>query len=314
MKITLIDPLTVNDELVEEQKNKLEKMGHEFEYYKESANSDDEIIERLKNSDVAIITNKKFSKKVVDNTNLKLIDVAFTGVDHVAVESAKEKGIVVENASGYSDISVAELVFGMIISILRKFKDNRENLSGKNNDLLGETLNGKKVGVIGTGKIGQRVIKLLSAFGAQIIAYNRTEKQEMKDMGVKYVTLDELLSTSDIVTVHLPLNDSTKGFLNSDKLNLLKKDSILINCARGPIIDNDVLADLLNEGKIRAAGIDVFDMEPPLKDDYKLKNAKNVLITNHIAYYTKEAMVERANIVFDNLYKFLDGKIQNEVK
>lgn len=314
MKITLIDPLTVNDELVEEQKNKLEKMGHEFEYYKESANSDDEIIERLKNSDVAIITNKKFSKKVVDNTNLKLIDVAFTGVDHVAVESAKEKGIVVENASGYSDISVAELVFGMIISILRKFKDNRENLSGENNDLLGETLNGKKVGVIGTGKIGQRVIKLLSAFGAQIIAYNRTEKQEMKDMGVKYVTLDELLSTSDIVTVHLPLNDSTKGFLNSDKLNLIKKDSILINCARGPIIDNDALADLLNEGKIRAAGIDVFDMEPPLKDDYKLKNAKNVLITNHIAYYTKEAMVERANIVFDNLYKFLDGKIQNEVK
>lgn len=314
MKITLIDPLTVNDELVEEQKNKLEKMGHEFEYYEESANSDDEIIERLKNSDVAIITNKKFSKKVVDNTNLKLIDVAFTGVDHVAVESAKEKGIVVENASGYSDISVAELVFGMIISILRKFKDNRENLSGENNDLLGETLNGKKVGVIGTGKIGQRVIKLLSAFGAQIIAYNRTEKQEMKDMGVKYVTLDELLSTSDIVTVHLPLNDSTKGFLNSDKLNLIKKDSILINCARGPIIDNDALADLLNEGKIRAAGIDVFDMEPPLKDDYKLKNAKNVLITNHIAYYTKEAMVERANIVFDNLYKFLDGKIQNEVK
>ncbi|MCI5839654.1 MAG: NAD(P)-dependent oxidoreductase [Peptoniphilaceae bacterium] len=314
MKITLIDPLTVNDELVEEQKNKLEKMGHEFEYYKESANSDDEIIERLKKSDVAIITNKKFSKKVVDNTNLKLIDVAFTGVDHVAVESAKEKGIVVENASGYSDISVAELVFGMIISILRKFKDNRENLSGENNDLLGETLNGKKVGVIGTGKIGQRVIKLLSAFGAQIIAYNRTEKQEMKDMGVKYVTLDELLSTSDIVTVHLPLNDSTKGFLNSDKLNLIKKDSILINCARGPIIDNDALADLLNEGKIRAAGIDVFDMEPPLKDDYKLKNAKNVLITNHIAYYTKEAMVERANIVFDNLYKFLDGKIQNEVK
>lgn len=313
MKISLIDPLLVDDKIIEKNKKKLEDLGHEFQYFKDSAKDDDEIIERLKDSDVAIITNNKFSKKVIDNTNLKLIDVAFTGYNHVDMAACKENDIIVENASGYSDDSVAELVIGLAISIMRKFDQNNKNIfEDKSFNLLGQIIKGKTVGIIGTGKIGTRVIELFNAFGANILAFNRSEKDEVKNLGAKYVSLEDLLKNSDIVSIHLPQNDETIGFIGKNELYLMKDKAILINCARGPIVDNNYLAKLLNEDKLRA-GIDVFDMEPPLEKDYPLRNAKNVLLTNHVGYLTEEAMKIRCEIVFDNLYKFLDGEIVNRV-
>lgn len=314
MKVSLIDPLTVDNEIIEKHKKKIESLGHEFEYFEESASSDDEIIERLKDTDVAMITNKKFSADVINNTNLKLIDVAFTGVDHVDLEACKEKGIVVENASGYSDDSVAELVIGLAIGVLRKFPENNENMfEGKNNFLLGSLIKDKKVGVVGTGNIGIKTIELLKAFGCEIIAYSRTEKEDVKAMGVEYVDIDTLMKESDIITLHIPNNKHTKGFIDKEKLDMMKEGAVLINCARGPIVDNDYLAEILNQGKIRA-GIDVFDMEPPIPEDYPLRNAKNCILTNHVAFFTKEAMEIRAEIVFDNLYKYFDGEIVNQVE
>lgn len=313
MKISLIDPLVVDDEKIESHKKRLEELGHEFEYFKESAKSDVEIIKRLKDSDVAMITNNKFSRNVIENTNLKLINVAFTGVDHVDIKACDENDIVVENASGYSDDSVAELVIGLIISVMRKFDFNKKNMfKDENNNLLGQIIKGKKVGVVGTGKIGLRVMELLKAFGAEILAYNRSEKDEAKKLGAKYVSLEELLKESDIVSIHLPQNDETIGFIGQKELDMMKDKAILINCARGPIVDNDYLAKLLNEDKLRA-GVDVFDMEPPIDKDYPLRNAKNAVLTNHIAFFTEEAMNIRCDIVFDNLYKFLDGEIVNRV-
>lgn len=313
MKISLIDPLLVDDKIIEKNKKKLEDLGHEFQYFKDSAKDDDEIIERLNDSDVAIITNNKFSKKVIDNTNLKLIDVAFTGYNHVDMDACKENDIIVENASGYSDDSVAELVIGLTISLMRKFDKNNKNIfEDEFFNLLGQIIKGKTVGIIGTGKIGTRVIELFKAFGANILAFNRSEKDEVKNLGAKYVGLEELLKNSDIVSIHLPQNDETIGFIGKDELDLMKDKAVLINCARGPIVDNKYLAKLLNEDKLRA-GIDVFDMEPPLEKDYPLRNAKNVLLTNHVGYLTEEAMKIRCEIVFDNLYKFLDGEIVNRV-
>lgn len=314
MKISLIDPLEVDREIIENHKEKIESLGHEFEYFEESAGSDEEKIERLKDTDIAIITNKPLTSDVINNTKLDLIDVAFTGVDHVDLEACKEKGIKVLNASGYSDDSVAELVIGLTISVLRKFNENRANIfDGENNYLLGELIKGKTFGVIGTGNIGSKLIDLLSAFGCKIIAYSRTEKEEIKVKGVEYVDLPTLLKESDIVSLHIPNNKETKGFLGEEELNLMKEGAVLINCARGAVVDNDYLAKLLNEDKLRA-GIDVFDMEPPLPEDYPLRNAKNVILTNHVAFYTKEAMEIRADIVFDNLYQYLDGNIVNEIK
>lgn len=313
MKISLIDPLLVDDKIIEKNKKKLEDLGHEFQYFKDSAKDDDEIIERLNDSDVAIITNNKFSKKVIDNTNLKLIDVAFTGYNHVDMTACKENDIIVENASGYSDDSVAELVIGLTISLMRKFDKNNKNIfEDESFNLLGQIIKGKTVGIIGTGKIGTRVIELFKAFGANILAFNRSKKDEVKNLGAKYVGLEELLKNSDIVSIHLPQNDETIGFIGKYELDLMKDKAVLINCARGPIVDNKYLAKLLNEDKLRA-GIDVFDMEPPLEKDYPLRNAKNVLLTNHVGYLTEEAMKIRCEIVFDNLYKFLDGEIVNRV-
>lgn len=313
MKISLIDPLLVDDKIIETHKEKIEKLGHEFQYFKKSASDDEKIIERLKDSDVAIITNNKFSKNVIENTNLKLIDVAFTGFNHVDIEACNEKNIIVENASGYSDDSVAELVLGLTISLMRKFNENRKNMyEDESFKLIGQIIKGKTVGVVGTGKIGIRVIELFKAFGANILAYSRSEKDEVKNLGAKYVSLDELLKNSDIVTIHLPQNKETCGFIGKNELDLMKDKAILINCARGPIVDNDYLAKLLNEDKLRA-GIDVFDMEPPIDKNYPLRNAKNTVLTNHVGFLTQEAMDIRCEIVFDNLYKFLDGKIVNKV-
>ncbi|WP_308748888.1 NAD(P)-dependent oxidoreductase [uncultured Anaerococcus sp.] len=314
MKISLIDPLEVKESYIEEQKEKLEKLGHDFTYYKKSAKDDDEKIARLKDADIAIITNKPVSRKVIENTNLELIDVAFTGVDHVDLEACKEKGIKVLNASGYSDDSVAELVIGLTIGVLRKFDKNNENIfEGKSNPLLGSLIKGKTFGVIGTGHIGKKLIELLQVFGCKIIAFSRTEKDDIKALGVEYVDLKTLLKEADIVSLHIPNNKETKHFLGKEELDLMKEGAVLINCARGAVVDNDYLAKLLNEDKLRA-GIDVFDMEPPLPADYPLRNAKNVLLTNHVAFYTEEAMQIRAEIVFDNLYSYLDGKIKNEIK
>ncbi|WP_311487102.1 NAD(P)-dependent oxidoreductase [uncultured Anaerococcus sp.] len=314
MKISLIDPLEVKESYIEEQKEKLEKLGHEFTYYKESAKDEEEKIARLKDADIAIITNKPVSRKVIENTNLELIDVAFTGVDHVDLEACKEKGIKVLNASGYSDDSVAELVIGLTIGALRKFDKNNENIfEGKSNPLLGSLIKGKTFGVIGTGHIGKKLIELLQVFGCKIIAFSRTEKDDIKALGVEYVDLKTLLKEADIVSLHIPNNKETKHFLGKEELDLMKEGAVLINCARGAVVDNDYLAKLLNEDKLRA-GIDVFDMEPPLPADYPLRNAKNVLLTNHVAFYTEEAMQIRADIVFDNLYSYLDGKIKNEIK
>ncbi|WP_296114188.1 NAD(P)-dependent oxidoreductase [uncultured Anaerococcus sp.] len=314
MKISLIDPLEVKESYIKEQKEKLEKLGHEFTYYENSAKDDEEKIERLKDSDVAIITNKPVSRKVIENTSLDLIDVAFTGVDHVDLDACKENNIKVLNASGYSDDSVAELVIGLTIGVLRKFDLNNENIfKGKENPLLGSLIKGKTFGVIGTGNIGKKLIELLQVFDCDIIAHSRTEKDEIKDMGVKYVDLKTLLKESDIISLHIPNNKETKHFLGKEELDLMKEGAVLINCARGAVVDNDHLAELLNKDKLRA-GIDVFDMEPPLPADYPLRNAKNVILTNHVAFYTKEAMQIRADIVFDNLYSYLEGEIKNEIK
>lgn len=315
MKISLVNPLEVDEEIIINHKEKLQSMGHDFVYYNDNAKDDKELLDRLIDSDIGIITNKALPARVINNCkNLEMIDVAFTGVDHIDLDALKKNGITLLNASGYSDDSVAELVIGLTIAVMRKFNENSKNIfQNENNPLIGETIKGKTFGIIGTGHIGKKLIEMLEVFSCNILAYSRSENEALKEKGVQYVDLDTLLSKSDIISLHIPNNKETKNFLGREELDKMKENAILINCARGPILDNDYLAQLLNEGKLRA-GIDVFDMEPPLPEDYPLRNAKNVILTNHVAFYTKEAMENRANIVFDNLYKYLDGEVINEIK
>lgn len=317
MIIKLLEPLSVPDLLIEELAQNIKDAGHEFVYYTEKTTDVGELARRSEDADIVIIGNNPYPKEAFENAkDLKLINVAFTGVDHVDQKAAKDQGIQIANAAGYSNTAVAELVIGLTIDILRKISFGNESIHEGEEVVIyqGNEIKGKTVGIIGTGNIGMETAKLFKAFGANLLGFNNHEKEEAKKLGLKYVTLNELLEQSDIVSIHLPLNDSTRNILSKEKLALMKESAILINAARGPIIDNDGLAELLNEGKIAGAGIDVFDMEPPIPADYALLNAKNTVLTPHVAFLTDESMVIRAEIAFKNAEKYLEGKPQNIIK
>ena len=167
------------------------------------------------------------------------------------------------------------------------------------------------MGIIGTGRIGIITAKLFQAFGAKVIAYSRHVRPDVEAMGVTYVSLEELMRESDIISLHTPNNASTRGLISQELIALMKPTALLVNCARGPIVDGAALADALNEGRIAGAAIDVFDVEPPLPADEPLLHAKNTLLTPHVAFLSEEAMIRRAHIVFANLQAYLDGKPEN---
>ncbi len=314
MIIKLLEPLRVPETLIEELAAPLKEAGHEFVYYNEKTTDASELAKRSEDADIVIIANNPYPKEAFEAAkNLKLIDVAFTGVDHVDQAAANEKDIKIANAAGYSNTAVAELVIGLTLDVYRRISFGNDSIRQGEDVVLyqGNEIRGKTVGIIGTGSIGLETARLFKAFGANLIGYNRSEREEAKELGLEYVSLDDLMAQSDIISVHLPLNDATKNTLSREKLALMKESAILINAARGPIIDNEALADLLNDEKIAGAGIDVFDMEPPIPADYPLLDAKNAVLTPHVAYLTDESMVTRAHIAFDNVTKFIEGNPQN---
>ena len=152
------------------------------------------------------------------------------------------------------------------------------------------------------------VARIAAAFGCEVLAYSRTKK-EMDN--VRYVSLDELMAESDIISLHVPSNAETKGLISAEKIALMKPNAVLINTARGPVLDSQALADALNNDKIAGACIDVFETEPPIAKTHPLVNAKHTILTPHVAFASKEAMVKRAVIVFDNVVKYLNGTPQN---
>ena len=317
MKIKLLEPLRVPDKMIEDLSQPLKDLGHEFKYYNVKTTDPAELIERSQDADIVMIANNSYPAEVIETVDkLKLINVAFTGVDHVDKEAAKAKGIKIANAAGYSNQAVAELVIGLTLDLYRGITKGNTDIRKTNfpGPFQGSEIKDKTVGIIGTGKIGTMTAKLLKAFGANLIGYNRSEHEEAKALGLDYVSLEELMEQSDIVSVHLPLNDETRGILSKDLLAKMKSSAVLINCARGPIIDNEALAELLNEEKIAGAGIDVFDMEPPLPADYPLLSAKNAVLAPHVGYLTDEAMVLRAHIAFENTLAFIKGEPQNIVQ
>ncbi len=317
MRIKLLEPLNVPESLIEELAAPIKEAGHEFVYYDEKTTDVDELAQRSADADIVMIANNPYPKEAFEAAkNLQLINVAFTGVDHVDQAAAKEQGVKIANAAGYSNTSVAELVIGLTINVLRKISVGNATIHDGEDVVIyqGNEIKGKTVGIIGTGAIGLETAKLFKAFGANLIGYNNSEKEEAKELGLDYVSLDELLEQSDIVSIHLPLNEETTGFLGREELEKMKDSAVLINAARGPIVDNEALAELLNEEKLMGAGIDVFDMEPPIPADYPLLDAKNAVLTPHIAFLTDESMVARAHIAFDNTMKFIEGNPQNIVE
>ena len=317
MKISLLEPIGVSKEVIDELAAGFLKQGHEFVSYDTKTTDIEELKKRSAGCDIVMIANNPYPEEVIKSTDtLKMLSVAFTGIDHIGVEECKKKGIMICNAAGYSNQTVAELAVGMTIDALRNVvkADSVVRDGGTSAGIGGREICGRTVGIIGLGRIGLMTAKLFLAFGAKVIAYNHSQSEEAKQLGIEYKPLDQVLSESDIISLHLPLNDSTRGFLSKDKIALMKPDTVFVNCARGPIVDNAALAEALNNDRLGFACVDVFDMEPPLPKDYPLLHAKNTLLTPHQAFISEESMKRRAKIVFDNVYAYLAGKPENVCK
>ncbi len=314
MKLVIIEPLGVEDEKLLQMAKEALPESVEITYYNTRVTDTDTLIERGKDADIIAVSNLPLNADVIRGcANLKMLAVAFTGVDHIAMDVCRERGITVCNCSGYSNAAVADLVFGMIVALYRNLPACGQAVrNGKTKDgLIGFELEGKKFGVVGTGAIGLKVAAVAQAFGCQVYAYSRTKKEIP---GITYVDLDTLLAECDIVSLHTPLNDGTRGLINGERLAKMRPNAVLINTSRGPVVDSAALAEALNSGKIAGAGIDVFEGEPPIPADHPLLTAKNVIATPHIGFATKEALVKRAVIVFDNIVKWMAGTPQNVMK
>lgn len=316
MKIVIAEPLGIQQALLDKYIQALQARGHEVAAFGDRPQGSGALLERVRDADAAIITNLPFPGEVLRQCpRLRYVDVAFTGVDHVDIACCKEKGVTVSNASGYSDVAVAELAFSMMLALSRHVVecDRAVRAGGAKDGLIGTELFGKTLGVVGAGRIGTAVIRLGLAFGMQVIAYSRRAKPELESLGVRFVPLETLMAESDIVTLHVPMNDSTKGLISREMLGLMKPTALLVNTARGPIVDSDALAEALEAGRIAGAGIDVFEMEPPIPAGHPLLKAPHTLLTPHVAFATQEALERRAEIVFDNMAAWLEGTVKNQV-
>ncbi|MBR1769829.1 MAG: hydroxyacid dehydrogenase [Bacteroidales bacterium] len=308
LKIVAVEPIGISKEKSEEIKERFAKYDCTFSIFYDRKEDEQSLKERIGDSDVAIISNIPLSKTVMEECkNLKLIAVAFTGTDHIDLDYCKERNIDVINAAGYATQAVSELAIGLMLDVLRNISrlngDIREK-KGRNN-FLGLELKGKTIGIVGMGAIGKRTALILKAFGANVLAYSHRSTLVMEREGVKYVDLPELMKKSDIISLHVPLTKETEKLIDEKMLALCKPSAVLINTARGKVVDNEALAKALNEGRLAGAGIDVYETEPPLEENYVLLGAKNCICTPHVAFATRESFDERIEIVVSNIEKWL---------
>ena len=312
MNIVLLESLGVPEEVLNACAKPLVDAGHTFKVYPKDTDPKVQI-ERAKDADVIMIANMPLSGEVISACpNLKYIDVAFTGVDHVDLDAARAKGVKVSNAAGYSNEAVAELTLCMMLALLRNVPQVEARCrAGQTKDgLVGVELMGKTVGIVGVGAIGTRTAELCHAFGCKVLGNKRHVRGDEPDY-IEFVSLEELLSRSDIVSLHCPLNEDSRGMINKNTIAKMKPGALLINAARGPVVDSQALADALNNGDLGGAGIDVFETEPPLNLDHPLLHSKNTIVTPHVAFASAESMETRCKIVFDNIAQWMNGHQTN---
>lgn len=304
--------------------------GNNVDYFKTSLNP--ETLPENKDYDIiSVFTDSKVDTSVIEAfPNLKLIACRSTGFDHIDIKKASEKGITVVNVPVYGESTVAEFAFALLLSITKKIpqalisvkiteKFNREGLTGFD-------LKGKTFGVIGTGHIGTSAIKIAKGFGMEILAYDIAPLKELSDsLGFVYTSLEELLSKSDFISLHIPFLASTEHLINQRNISYIKRGAILINTSRGEVVETIALINALETGIIAAAGLDVLENELTLRTDAqgneeaaklndKLIEMNNVIVTPHIASNTREAMDRIRQTTVDNIKAFINSNPQNVVK
>ena len=316
MKIVILDGYTANPgDLSWEQ---LKELGELTVYDRTKAH---ETVARAADADI-ILTNKVVlgQAEISQLPRLKYIGVLATGYNVVDIKAAHERGITVTNVPAYSTESVAQMVFSHLLTITNHTEHyaqlNRNGRWSSNADFcywdtqLTE-LAGKTMGIIGLGNIGQRVAQIAQAFGMKVKAMTSKEAHELPQ-GIQKTDLNDLLTTSDVLSLHCPLNDSTFHLINAETLSMMRSTAILINTGRGPLVDSQAVANALEEGKIAAYCADVMAEEPPKADD-PLLNHPNAYFTPHIAWATKEARIRLLQIAIGNVRSFIMGKPINTI-
>jgi D-lactate dehydrogenase len=290
---------------------------------------------------VSVFVNSEINKDMIDLLpNLEFLITRSVGFDHIDVAYCKEKGIKVANVPAYGSHTVAEFTFGLLLNLSRKiyhaYHQLREGTDFNISELSGFNLQGKTLGVIGTGKIGKNVVKIAKGFEMNVIAYDVfPDANFAKENNFSYVPLNELLSSSDVVTIHAPYTKETHHLINKENIKLFKKGAYLINTARGEIVETDALLRALKDGIIAGAGLDVLEGERILKEenelfasakvdrikdfktlveDHILIDLPNVIVTPHMAFYSKEAEEEILKTTAENIKSFISGQPINLVK
>lgn len=302
MKIVFLESIGLSVERIEDECKTLEALGHEVVIYADRC--PEKNAERAADADIVVESNMPLHKDFFDACpNLKMLSIAFTGLDHIDLNECERRGIIVKNAAGYSTEAVAEEAICMMIGLYRHVIENDRITRSCTGVPMspGREIAGKTIGVIGLGAIGQRTAKLAQAFGCNVIAWNRTPR--IVD-GVTIVDKETLFKKADIVTIHIALNDETRDFVTAKELALMKRSSIIVNAARGPVVNAQDLSDALKEGRISGAALDVYDVEPPLDSNNPMLDAPNTILLPHIGFATKEAFELRLGIVVNNVKEF----------
>ena len=314
MNIVLLDRASLGEDT---PISRLDSLGNTIIY---DATAQDEVCERVKDADVLVVNKIKVTEQVLKCAErLKLICVFATGYDNIDIKAAREYGVGVCNVPGYSSESVALFTVATALSLFTHIREYNEFVrsgeytdSGIANRLVPvyHELYGKKWGIIGYGGIGKAVGRIAKGFGAQLLVNKRTEIE-----GVRCVDISTLCRESDIITIHCPLTDLTRAMINKERIALMKRSVVIVNAARGAVVNEKDISDAVLNGKIAGFGCDVYSTEPFGKDHpyNEIKSLPNVLLTPHAAWGAYEARERCLNIIIDNIKAFFSGEILNRV-
>ncbi|HDI73216.1 MAG: hypothetical protein DRO76_03060 [Candidatus Altiarchaeales archaeon] len=267
-----------------------------------------DLIKKIPDYDALIVRSAtKVTEDVIKAGNLKIIGRAGVGLDNIDVDAAKKRGIKIVNSPEASTISVAELVFGSLIALMRKIIHAHHSMKeGKweRSRFEGNELYGKTLGIVGFGRIGKEVAMRARVFGMNVLAYDpHITEEDCREFNIKYcMELDDLIKDSDVITLHVPLTKETKNLINEERLKLMKESAVLVNIARGGIVNEDSLYRALKENKIKGAVLDVFESEPP--EGSPLLSLNNVVLTPHLGASTEEAQINAGMVVVEKIRNF----------
>lgn len=285
------------------------------------ATGEQDVVERLRGATIAITNKVPLRANAIDQLpDLKMVAVAATGTDNVDLDACRARGIVVANIRNYSVVSVPEHCFALLLALRRNLRAYAADVEAGRwerstrfclfDHPIGD-LAGSRLGIVGYGTLGKQVAHLARAFGMEVCA---TSRSPIADPDVKQLELDELLKTADVVSLHLPLTERTRNLIGARELGLMKKTALLLNTARGGLVDEAALANTLMEGGIGGAGFDVLSKEPPSPDNPLLRlRLPNFLLTPHIAWASRGAMQTLADMLIDNIEAWETGRPQNVV-